>query len=508
MPHNAPISPLSVLVVYGDIAAGTTLARSGAAHDREAAGARLRSDLGALGRGRRGGDPVRPADGLRDRRRRSRSLRRRRDRVTCVSREQRPHTGLPLRAAQSNTRDTASHAQVGRRVRLAHRRHADVHCGPRRGRDQALPREPAAADVLRHARASKHARVRVRHAGAPGRHGVSQDSGVEGVFRLLRREPVSLGSLDRHGRRGLAARSQRADRREREIRGARVRRPSLLYRHERHFELQPHHLHGEPHAGRRRAVRPQLPQVHRARVDHEPGDAGVSRAAPQPLRHHRPDLPRGFAAQDHSSALRRASVEGRSHRAQAATHGDHELDLRRVDLQRGTHHRDRRGRHRPAALRRGLVRLRAVQPAVPQPSRDVRRRRRLQERPDVVCDPFDAQAARGALAGVVHSHSRRPGSDRACALQRVVHDACFDLAVLSDHRVERNLRRDDGRRERRCVDHRGDPRSGELSTDDGPHQAAVRGGRRLVLRHLERERGHRSQRRSSAWRSKTRPKTY
>ena len=31
MPHNAPISPLSVLVVYGDIAAGTTLARSGAA---------------------------------------------------------------------------------------------------------------------------------------------------------------------------------------------------------------------------------------------------------------------------------------------------------------------------------------------------------------------------------------------------------------------------------------------------------------------------------------------
>ena len=119
-------------------------------------------------------------------------------------------------------------------------------------------------------------------------------------------------------------------------------------------------------------------------------------------------------------------------------------------------------------------------------------RRRLQERPDVVRDALDAQAARGALAGVVHSHSRRPGSDRACALQRVVHDACFDLAVLSDHRVERDLRRDDGRRERRCVDDRGDPRGGELSTDDRPHQAAVRGGRRLVLRHVERERGHRS----------------
>ncbi len=281
-------------------------------HDREAAGARLRSDLGALGRGRRGRDPVRPADRLRDRRRRSRPLRRRRDRLACVSRVQRPHTGVSLRAAQSNTRDTAcacsSWPTSSSGSPKTRRRSLPAASRP----PSALPREPAAADVLRHARAGEHARVRVRHAGASGRHGVSQDSGVEGVFRLLRREPVSLGSLDRHGRRGLAARSQRTDRREREIRRARVRLPSLLYRHQRHFELQPHHLHGEPHARRRRAVRPQLPQVHRARVDHEPGDARVSRAAPQPLRDHRPDLPRGLAAQDHSSALRRASVEGRA----------------------------------------------------------------------------------------------------------------------------------------------------------------------------------------------------
>ena len=200
-------------------------------------------------------------------------------------------------------------------------------------------------------------------------------------------------------------------------------------------------------------------------------------------------------------------LDRRRHRAQAAAHGHHELDLRRVDLQRSTRDRDRRGRDRPPALRRGLVRLRAVQPALPEPPRDVRRRRRVQGRPDVVRDTFDAQAARGALAGVVHSHSRRARSDRACALQRVVHDACLDLAVLSDHRLERDLRRDDGRRERRSVDHRGDPRGGELSTDDRPHQAAVRGGRRLVLRHLERDARSPIPRRSSAWRSKTRPKT-
>ena len=296
MPHNAPISPLSVLVVYGDIAAGTTLARSGAAmieklraRGYEVILARSAADaVAAIQSDPLTGCVIVDADldhseGAETVLRAFRACNDRTPAFLFGQRSQIP--AIPL-----------EHAQDGRRVRLAHRGHADVHCGPRRGRHSALPREPAAADVLRHARAGERARLRVRHAGAPGRHGVSEDSGVEGVLRLLRREPVSLGPLDRHGRRGLAARSQRADRREREVRGARVRLASLLHRHQRHFELQPHHLHGEPHAGRRRAVRPQLPQVHRARLDHEPGDARVPRAAPQPLRHHRPDLPRGLAA--------------------------------------------------------------------------------------------------------------------------------------------------------------------------------------------------------------------
>ena len=93
---------------------------------------------------------------------------------------------------------------------------------------------------------------------------------------------------------------------------------------------------------------------------------------------------------------------------------------------------------------------------------------------DGVHDALDAQAARRAVAGLVPAHSRRPQRHSACALQRVVHDACVDLAAVSDHRLERHHARDDGRPRRADAHERVDPGSRRVPADDGPRAPAVR----------------------------------
>ncbi len=74
---------------------------------------------------------------------------------------------------------------------------------------------------------------------------------------------------------------------------------------------------------------------------------------------------------------------------------------------------------RPHSLRRSLVRLRAVQPDVPRALRDARRPGRPSgRRPDGLRHALHAQAARGAVADVVHPHPRRPRRHRSRTVQR------------------------------------------------------------------------------------------
>ena len=152
------------------------------------------------------------------------------------------------------------------------------------------------------------------------------------------------------------------------------------------------------------------------------------------------------------------------------------------------HAAPRRGAARPErrshSLRRSLVRVRALQPAVPRPARDARRSEGSQGSDDLR-HALDPQAARGAVAGLLPAHPRRAQRDPARALQRVVHAARVDLAALPDHRFQRHHRGDDGR-SRRTDAHQRIHRGGRVvPTDDRPRAPAVRREGRVVLPRLE-----------------------
>ena len=68
-----------------------------------------------------------------------------------------------------------------------------------------------------------------------------------------------------------------------------------------------------------------------------------------------------------------------------------------------------------------------------------------ERRADGVRDAFDAQAARRAVADLLHPHSRRPRRHRSRPLQRSLLLAGEHFAALRAHRVERCRGRDDGR---------------------------------------------------------------
>ena len=130
---------------------------------------------------------------------------------------------------------------------------------------------------------------------------------------------------------------------------------------------------------------------------------------------------------------------------------------------------------RPDPLRRGVVRLRPLQPDLSRPARDARRSQEPQGT-DGLRHPFDPQAARGALPGVVPAHPRRAERDPPLAVQRVVHDAGVHLAALSDHRLQRHHGGDDGRARRRGAHQRVDRGGGGVPADDGPGPPRVRPG--------------------------------
>ena len=222
-----------------------------------------------------------------------------------------------------------------------------------------------------------------------------------------------------------------------------------------------------------RAVRSQLPQVDRARPGADRRHPDLPRPAAQPLRDHRPDSA-GAAEeggdqdgdQGEPARHRRASTPGRSTRSSptppttgsATTPGA----WRSCSIRAST-----------ASTSTRLVRLRAVQPDLPRPPRHARRPEGPQGA-DGVRHALHAQAARGALAGLAAAHPRRAQPDPARAVQRVVHDARLDVAVLPDHRVERHHRGDDGRPRRPGAHRRVDRGGGGVPPDDGPRAPPVR----------------------------------
>ena len=136
-------------------------------------------------------------------------------------------------------------------------------------------------------------------------------------------------------------------------------------------------------------------------------------------------------------------------------------------------------------FRRGLVRLCAVQSDVPGPFRHARRPGAASGA-DGLCDPFHPQAARGAVAGVLHPCARWQGSDRSSSLQSSLYDAHHHLAALRHRRVERHHLGDDGRQWRPLAHTGSDRGSSGFPAGGRPHAADVRRQEGLVLQTVER----------------------
>ena len=84
----------------------------------------------------------------------------------------------------------------------------------------------------------------------PGRHRIHEASRGARVLRLPRRECVPHRHGHRARRTRLAARPYRTGRREREVRGARVRRAPQLLGRRRHIGIEPQHHAGVHEGGR------------------------------------------------------------------------------------------------------------------------------------------------------------------------------------------------------------------------------------------------------------------
>ena len=194
-------------------------------------------------------------------------------------------------------------------------------------------------------RATTASGVFVGGAGSPGRRRLPQVAGRPRVLRLLRREPVSHRHGHRARRARLVARSQRSGRRERALCGARLRRGPLLHGAQRHLGFQSRHHVGLRRRRRDRAVRSQLPQVHRAGPGDHGRHSGFPEADAQSLRHHRPDSAGTARARGDREDHRRQSAGQGGGRQARRLFGADELHLRRHVLRRGR----RAGRGSPRA---------------------------------------------------------------------------------------------------------------------------------------------------------------
>ena len=202
------------------------------------------------------------------------------------------------------------------RLHLVARRQSGLHRRSNRSGRSAVSRQHSPA-VLRRARElRRNARVLVAYARAHRWHRVHEVRSRADVSQVLRRTDAALGSLGLGRRARFVERSQRPVPGGRGTRRARVRRGSHVLFDQRQLGQQRNHPAVGRDRWRRRARRPQLPQVAQLRAQSVRCDSGVPDAAAQCPRPDRPG-----AAIGNEPAQRRA--EARRQRAREPTDRDH-----------------------------------------------------------------------------------------------------------------------------------------------------------------------------------------
>ena len=213
-----------------------------------------------------------------------------------------------------------------------------------------------------------------------------------------------------------------------EERGAHLRRRPLLFRHQRHLDLEQDGLARQRGAGRHRGGGPQLPRVDPARDHDDRRDPRVPHADAQPPGHHRPDPAGGIQPGEHREEDRGQPVRARGQAEEAAHPHDHAKHLRRRALQRGDAQGNAEFLDRHAAFRRGLAAARHLPRFLQEHARHRPRPPAHQGRDDLR-DALHAQAAGGHLAGLADPRAGVADAQaRPALVQRGVPDAHLDLA--------------------------------------------------------------------------------
>ncbi len=267
---------------------------------------------------------------------------------------------LPHRRPHAGLRAAAGSGQAGARVHPPLRRHAGLHRLAPRHRHRALSRAAAAALLPRAAEVQRPVRLLLGRARTHGRRRLPEASRRAGVPPLLRRKPAALRPRHLVRAAGLVARPHRASGRLRAQRRAHLRRRLDLLRARRLQHLEPDRRPRRHRAGRHRARRRELPQIHLPLADRHRRAARLLQADAQRLRHDRPGAAEALLARNRAGADRAQPVRRRRALAAAHLRRRHQLHLRRPLLQRRPGRRAARASPSPACT--------STRPGTPTPS--------------------------------------------------------------------------------------------------------------------------------------------
>ncbi len=370
------------LVVDEGLAETTSAAaRSVRAPGGGAASPQHRGRRGLLVRGRARGRRLRLRHSLHpaqlDAGRQRRRLARAGDRaVARRAQAQRQGSDLPDGEPRARGHGQRRSGDAGRRVHLDARRHRDLHRRPRAG-----ARSSATSQTLLPPLHGRAGALRPRTASTPGPRPVTRAASRSSSRRSVAcsststartcSAPTWASSAARSAR--CSATAVRSARASAMPRASSARDRSLLGA-ERHLGVQSRHHVGLRRRRRDRAVRSQLPQVDRAGAGDHRRHPGVPEPDAQSLRHHRPDSAGATRARRRS---RRSSPPIRWPRPRPASAPVYSVVTNCTYDGMCYNAADARGAARqergPHPLRRGVVRLRALQPDVPRSLRDARR---------------------------------------------------------------------------------------------------------------------------------------